>query len=350
VHVLLTSDHLPPHRSGHALAVAWWIAALTDAGVRLTVVGDAPPPPGQPASVRWIRPPRLPGLPFGHPLASVRGLGNALASLQGDPAAVIHAHGYGPLPQQVWRALPEVPLVLSVHQFPAGSGAPGIPGLQHLMRRMLARAVARAARISVPSRHSAALLQAGWGREAEVVPSGVEARFEAPVVGREATSEPLRFLFIGRRTRDKNFPQFVRLAQAHPEHRWTAIGHGPIDPSPAVAARASGDASAVIAALADADALLTPGLHETQGLAVLEALHRGVAVAAPSGTAQAEMVADGINGALYPPDHDRAALAALVRAARLTRSGRVTLPAGYQRSEIAAAMLQLLTDASRARR
>lgn len=344
--VTITSDHFVPHRSGHAVAVGWWLRALANLELRLTVIGDAPAPEPLPNGIdAWLSTPRLPGFTYGHPVAALRPFGNTLAQLRENPPDLLHAHGYGPLVRQVCAAFPGVPLVLTLHSLPVGSGAPRVPGLQALMRRWLADAVARARLVTVPSAVAAQRLRRGWGCGVRVVPSGVDACFTAGGPTRVMAEGEHRYLYVGRWSQEKNFDQFQRLARANPHHHWTAMGHGPQRPRTPVRALAYRDSAGVMTALAAADALLAPGLHETQGLVVLEALHRRVAVAAPYGSAQAEMICDGQNGACYPAADDAAAAAALRRAAALTRAGGVRVPPAYAGAALAQAMVAVYREA-----
>jgi len=343
VRVVLATDHFPPHRSGHAVAVAWWARALATAGHAVTVVSDAPPAAG--AAYRALRVPTLPGLAIGHPLAALRPMATALAPLRDDPPDVLHLHGYGPLCRQVQAALPGTRAVLSLHQFPDGAGAPRLPGLERLLGALLEAALARSAQVTVPSEAARRKLRAGWRRDATVVPTGVAAAFLGAPARPPRPAGPPRFLYVGRRSRDKNFGQFVRLARAHPEADWVVLGDGPIDPGSQVRCVPRAAPVEVVAQLQLADALLAPSLHETQGLAVLEALTVGTAAAVPRGTAQAELLREGASGAGYAPGDDADAWRALRAAADLTRAGRVRPPARLDEARLVAAMVEAYAPA-----
>jgi glycosyltransferase involved in cell wall biosynthesis len=347
VRIVVASDHLPPHRSGHAVAAAWWIRALADAGHHVTVVADAPPLPG--LDVDWRRLPVLPGFVPGHPLAALRPIGQALADLVDLRPDVLHLHGYGPACRHVVRALPDVPVVVTVHALPEGSGAPLAAVSTPVLRRLLRGLVRTASGVTVPSRVARARLVDAVGATPEdrtfVVPVGVDPVFAASPRPRGRTPDRPTFVYVGRRSRAKGFELFERLARRHPDADWHAVGDGPASPDAPFRVTPQADPATVAAALGDADALLAPGLHETQGLVVLEALHCGTAVAAPQGSAQAEALTDGVHGALYDPSDDGAAWTALRRAAERTRAGDVGPPAGFETDALVDRMVGALLTA-----
>lgn len=353
--IVVASDHLPPHRSGHAVAAAWWTRALAEAGHELVVVADAPDM--RLAGVRWRRLPVLPGFADGHPLAAFRPLGRALDDLASDPPDVAHLHGYGPACRSVTAALPDVPVLLTLHQFPDGSGTPVAPIVVPIMRRLLRSTAARAAHLTVPSERARERLIRELGpdvaRRTSVVPVGVDPAFRTAAPGRGAAhgdaSRPT-IVFVGRRTPDKGFDRFERLARHHPEADWHAVGSGPRRPDAPYRITEQLDAAGVADALREADALLAPGPYETQGIAVLEALVCGTAVVVPRGSAQAEPVIDGVHGASYDADatadaSDADAWRAIERAVDITRSGSVAMPIGYDRAGLTGRMEAALREA-----
>ncbi len=345
--IVVASDHLPPHRSGHAVAAAWWIRALADAGHELTVVADAPPLPGLDVDGRRL--PVLPGFVPGHPLAALRPIGRTLADLADLRPDVVHLHGYGPACRHVVRALPGVPVVVTVHALPEGSGAPLAALTTPVLRHLLRATVRAASGVTVPSQVARERLRDAIGPTPEartfVVPVGVDPVF-VPNGGRsERASDRPTFVYVGRRSASKGFELFERLARRHPDADWHAVGDGPAGPEAPYRVTPQADAATVATALRSADALLAPGLHETQGLVVLEALHCGTAVAAPRGSAQAEAVVDGVHGALFDPGDDDATWTALRRAADRTRSGDVAPPAGFERDALVDRMVVALLTA-----
>ena len=353
--ILVASDHLPPHRSGHAVAAAWWVRRLADAGHRLTVVADAPPLPD--VEVDWRRLPVLPGLPVGHPLAAFRPSPTRLRDVAEVRPDVIHLHGYGPACRRVLDAVPGVPVVVTLHAFPDGAGAPAAPLVVPVMRRMLRAVLRRAAVATVPSaaaRRRLDVVAAGAGAPAvEIVPAGVDAAFRASrrrVDVLQRRDAPATFLYVGRRSQEKGFPRFERLARAHPEVDWHAIGSGPVAGDAPFRTSPQAEPARVAQAMREADALLVPGRFETQGIVTLEALHVGTAVAAPAGSAQAEPVVDGVNGSLYADADagsagDDAAWRALWTAAERTRSGTVAPGPGFAEADLVDRMQAVLERA-----
>jgi glycosyltransferase involved in cell wall biosynthesis len=338
----MATDHFPPHRSGHATAVAWWADALVEAGHRVTVLADTPPQPNAP--YRVIPTARFPMLPYGHPAAALLPNESVLAALRATPPDIIHLHGYGPIPRQVLRAFHGTPSVLSIHAFPDGAGAPRIPGAQPLLRSLLSTLLRRVDAVTAPSRHAVARLKADWHTAAQTVPTGVAVAVSAAGPRPPAATTRHRFLFLGRLSVEKNFPQFARLAAQHPGAEWRAAGTGPLSGSGPVRFLGQLNHNEVIAELLQADALLSPSLVETQGLAVLEALTLGTAVAVPAGSAQAEMVRD--DTWHYQPRHDDDALRALLAAAAATRTGAVSPPERLLRPALVDALLNVFQEAS----
>ena len=382
MHVLLATDHYPPHTNGHAVAVAWWAQALVEAGLRVTVVA-AGRGPAKPlldhASYRelWL-PTRGIGRE-GHPLSALAARASRLRELEGDAPDLLHLHGYGPLCALVERRFPHVTKVATIHQFPEGSGAPDWPPVRAVMRWQLRRVFSRAALASAPSACAAARLSELTGdRDVRVIPTGVDPVFESagPVertAPAEATapaeratpakrtgpveratpaeagarSRPLQVLYVGRRSPDKRFGTVVELARRHPEARWSALGSGRLSeagwPESLRVLPQAGPAG-VAAAMREADVLIAPSVNETQGLAALEALFVGTPVAAPRGSAQAELIQEGVNGALYRPDSLEEAWQALQLAAALPRTGSRESVAPWRREALVRRMLETYAE------
>jgi len=295
------------------------------------------------ARYRWLRFPVLPGFAAGHPVAALRPGGRALRALVDAPPDLLHLHGYGPLCRQVARALPQVPTVVTVHQFPDGSGAPNLPGVRAALAAALERLLDRCTAVVVPSEAARRRLPPHHRARARVVPTGVAPALVASGGPPQPRGPgPLRVLVVGRRTLEKGFDQVLRLARRHPEARWTAVGGGPVRAEPPLRAIDHVAPPEVGAYYRDADVLFAPSLLETQGLVALEALTLGVPVAAPFGSAQAECVLDGVNGALYAPGDDEAAWRAIEAAGRLGGGGppdrAVAAPPGFEEAALVRAM------------
>jgi glycosyltransferase involved in cell wall biosynthesis len=351
--VWLVTDHYPPQPNGHAVAVAWWARALARHGLEVTVIADAwrgvDRPVWEHDNYREVRLPTLPLLPSGHPLAGLRGVPPlAAASLAAAPD-LLHAHGYGPTCAQLARALSGVPLVVSVHSFPDGSGATGVPPVRTVMRWLLARMVRRADLAVAPSRSAARRVgELAPGVELRVIPTGVEAAFEPPAGERSAPVEgsALRVLYVGRVSRDKGFEDVRSLARRRPEAEWRAVGAaGEVDAA-GLTMLGHLPPVEVARAMRRADVVLAPSLHETQGLAVYESIAVGTPVAAPRGSAQAEVVREGENGALYDAGDLDDAWRAIVAASSLPRSRVAASAAAWRERDLVEAMQDAYAAAS----
>jgi glycosyltransferase involved in cell wall biosynthesis len=203
---------------------------------------------------------------------------------------------------------------------------------------MLRSALLRAAVVTVPSQAARRILRERYSCDGLVVPVGVAPEFAKRPKRPAQSDATLRIAYVGRRSRDKGFDTFVRLAEAHPEADWIALGDGPIDPGRRVITLSQRSPAEVLDELLRCHALLAPGLRETQGLAVLEALHAGTAVAIPRGSAQAELVREGVDGASYQPGDDAGAWRALLHAADITRADQVSPASGLEESRLVARM------------
>lgn len=263
---------------------------------------------------------------------------------------LIHLHGHGLLAGAVLRRFPGVPLLAHVHQFAEGSGAPPLLGLQGLLRARQRSVLARAWKVVAPSVHAAGKVQALVpAAEVRVVPTGLdpEVAEQAAALRRRDRDRPVQrpptVLFVGRRTRDKGYPTFTRLAATHPEARWVAMGRGR-GAGRGVELLPHGSHAEVARQMAAADVLLSPSLLETQGLAALEALSLGTPVAAPEGTAQAELLQHGVSGRLYAPQDLDEAWAAVIAAAALPNDA-VRPPPGFDEAVLRRSMRALYQEA-----
>jgi glycosyltransferase involved in cell wall biosynthesis len=355
--VWLVTDHYPPQRNGHAVAVAWWARALAQRGVDVTVIADAWPGAEGQRPVwrhRHYREERLRVLPFfppGHPLAGLLPSGRRVAGLPDAPPDVLHLHGYGPSCEQAAAALPDVGRVISVHALPEGSGASPWPSVQSVMRRRLARIVGACDVVVAPSEAAAARVREVAGcDDVRVIPTGVDEAFVAAARGGDGPPDPARprVLYVGRLSRDKGFGLVTALAEMHPEASWLAIGEGSAATT-GVTTLGHRPLLDVALAVCDADVLLAPAVTETQGLAAHEAIVVGTPVAAPRGSAQAGIVVDGVNGAHYDPSDLDDAWRAVVRAAGVSRDGVLSTAADWRPDRLVETMLAVYDEAGTAR-
>lgn len=272
-----------------------------------------------------------------------------------DAPDLIHLHGHGLLAGAVLRRFPGVPLLAHVHQFAEGSGAPAVLGLHTLLRARQRSVLTKAALVVAPSTQAAGKVRSlVHGADVRVVPTGLdpEVARQAAALRRDDRSlpahQPTKVLFVGRRTWDKGYPTFAKLAAAHPEAQWVAMGKGG-GTTRGVTTLAHGSHAEVARQMAAADVLLNPSQLETQGLAALEALSLGTPVVAPEDSAQAELLRRGVSGHLYDPHDLDHAWAAVTAAAALPREG-VHAPAGFDEPHLQRSMHTLYQEALVARR
>jgi glycosyltransferase involved in cell wall biosynthesis len=133
-----------------------------------------------------------------------------------------------------------------------------------------------------------------------------------PELGRVPVRANDLFVYVGRFTPEKNPVAFATAAH-QAGVRAILLGDGPERgnirrANPEADIHDWSDDRAVAALLARARTLVFPSLwSETSGLAVLEALSKGVPVICSRGTGAADWIEDGVNGFLIPPG-DTAAL------------------------------------------
>jgi glycosyltransferase involved in cell wall biosynthesis len=147
-----------------------------------------------------------------------------------------------------------------------------------------------------------------------VVPNPVDVPRRQPVAIRDNTE----FLFVGRFTTEKRCVLFARAAlQAGVPA--TFLGEGPEEQTiravnPGARILPWGLTEKVQQVLATARALVFPSVwYETSGLAVAEALARGVPALVSSATGARDLIRDGVNGLLCEPGSLEALVASLQR-------------------------------------
>ncbi len=203
------------------------------------------------------------------------------------------------------------------------------PSQEWLTRRLAPKVSAWVA----PSRHMAdrlAVLLARPARRITVIPPGVTP---PEVVERTGASPGPTLGIVGRLSPEKGVDIGIRALEALPGWRLVVVGDG--DERGALealaAARGVGDRvrfegwSATPWALNPGfDVLAVPSRAEAFGLVIVEAMFAGVPVVASAVGGIPEVIEDGVNGILVPPDDPAALAAAVLGLGEEGRAGRIT--------------------------
>lgn len=274
--ILLVTDSYPPAADGHAVAVRWWEQQLAHAGHEVLLSTPARP------------------------------------RLWGPKPDVLFVHGYGVRAALPIALLPQVPIVSFVHRH-TYKDIPQllarfpwlVPTASCYVYNRQQRFLQYSQHIIVPSQFAADLTALMAPHlPITVLPTGVDEAFLHAAGSATPPATPT-VLYLGRRTAEKEFTQFISAANTEPAWKWHALGSaGPNDAQAqeaGITLAPNTNRAGVIRALQKASVLLFPSRIETQGLVATEALTIGVPVVAPEGSAQAEQITPGINGALYDP-------------------------------------------------
>lgn len=331
--VALLSDWYLPRRGGIELHLADLAARLAAAGHAVDLLtslpADGPDDDAPPPGVRVVRlgVPRLPGAGIACTPAVARAVDAAVAAGGYD---VVHSHASVVAPV-AWAAVRaarrrDVPCVLTVHSMlragahllgladRAGGWARGavlVTGVSTVVRDALHAAIPRA-RVGVLANGT----DVAWWRCAASAPD--DAR---PADGLRLVSA----MRLARKKRALAIPPLLAAARAAAraagagDVRWVVAGDGPERARLARAAAPAGDALVLAgwqprAALRhlyrDAHAFVLPTVHESFGIAALEARAAGLPVVAHAGTGVADFVRDGVDGVLCADDAAMAAAGA----------------------------------------
>lgn len=360
--VVQVSPYYPPHLGGVEVVVARLSQAQVELGHDVQVITTTCGAAGAPRRERHggvlVR--RARGFELAHtPVAP----GLLPALLRAPRGAVVHLHvAHAGLPELVrWTcALRGRSYVVHFHLDVDPSGPMGrlLPAYK---RRVLGPVLRAAAAVLVLSRQQASFVEGQHGvqaRRVHVVPNGVGAEYlevgrrrgliqagqdrsarTGPPEDRSARDrEPLRLLYVGRLSKQKNLPRLMQAMARLPRGlvELTVVGDGE-DRGLVQDAVTNGDLSSVrligarqgpalLDTLAGADAFVLPSDKEGMPLAVLEAMAAGLPVIATDVPGTRELVGDA--GVLVPPDagHLAQAIADLAgdpeRRLRLSRAGR----------------------------
>ncbi|HVW90824.1 MAG TPA: glycosyltransferase, partial [Gaiellaceae bacterium] len=203
------------------------------------------------------------------------------------------------------------------------------------LKRLRTWSLRRAGRIVVPSEYLAAMARE-WGLDRTRVEVLVNPA-PPPATVEPAALEPDTFVFVGRLTEQKALPILLAAIDRVPGARLVIVGDGPeraaleTRASPAVRFAGALPREAVLAHLAGARAAVLSSAWENLPHAAVEALAVGTPVVSTAVGGVPEVVHDGENGLLVPPN-DVEALAAALRSVLEDDGLRARLAAAAQPS------------------
>lgn len=223
---------------------------------------------------------------------------------------ILHAHFAVPTGALAWAlsVTTGVPYILTAH---LGDVPGGVPAqTDHLFRWIKPVTVPiwrRAAAITAVSRFVADLARKAYPVEAEVIPNGL-AFSPRPL---SVLSSPLRLLFVGRISVQKNLLLALQALARLRDQEWTleVVGDGPLRPEAEAFVRAQSlesrvrflgwlDGEALALRRQGAAILVLPSLSEGLPMAAVEALVDGLAIVGTDIPGLADVVEPGGNGLL----------------------------------------------------
>lgn len=263
--------------------------------------------------------------------------------------ALLHIHGFkAALPGLPAARLAQVPVLITVHNYPAHRASLYLPAAGRLLGALEAHYIA------VSQSLAGELVARGIPREQiSVIHNGIDpALFETAAAERFSRCRSERVLFVGTAARfapQKGLSYFVKaaavLAPLFPQMRFLMIGDGPGRPALEKLARQlglkgrlsfCGHCADLPRRLAGIDIFVLPSLTEGFSLIVLEAAAAGCAVVASRVGGIPELITGGVHGLLVPPADVIAlarAIASLARdpgqARRLARACRERVKAQF---------------------
>jgi glycosyltransferase involved in cell wall biosynthesis len=267
-------------------------------------------------------------LPGSFPTPADRDLAETARALREvAPPAVLIVDGlaYGAMPRSLIDTLPGPILALVHHPLCLEAGLAEARRAE--LRASETAALARAAHVVATSPTTAATLAADFGvppARITVAPPGTDP---APRATGSGAGAPLQLLAIGSVVARKAYPTLVRALAPLRQRRWrlTIVGPTDLEPGALPALRAAiretglndrivlaGPASAgdLDRHYAAADILVSASLYEGYGMALAEALARGLPIVTTTGGAAAETVPDA--AAIKVAPGDEAALTAAI--------------------------------------
>lgn len=276
---------------------------------------------------------------FPHPTPAARAdADRRLAAIEAGTPVVVDGLALGAMPDEIERAAGHHAIVALVHHplaLETGLSADAAARLAHSE----ANALAFARRIVVTSRATAAQLQRDGIEPAriEVVEPGTTS---APLAA--GSPSGLRLIAVATLIPRKGHALLLQSLAELRNHGWTLVCVGSLGRDPATTTRVRAeldalgladrvtltgelDADALDAAYLGADAFVLPTLHEGYGMAVAEAIARGLPVISTDTGAIRELVG---NGGLIVAPGDRTAFSSALRAFMTDTALREDLRAG----------------------
>lgn len=325
--IAIVTETYPPEINGVAMTVGRLVEGMRARGHRVQLVRPRQPNEGEVEDsllVAGLPLLNYPGLRFGLPAG--RRLGRHWQRQRPD---LVHVVTEGPLGWSAVRAARRlgIPVTSGFHtNFDSYSAHYGAGWLRPLLAAYL-RSLHRQTQVTMVPTEALAAELAGEGLSGiRVVGRGVDtALFDPARRSAElrrswgADDGTLVCLYVGRLAPEKNLAlierAFAGIRAVRPDARMLWVGDGPArkqleaaHPDHHFAGARRGDDLA--AHYASADLFIFPSLTETYGNVVAEALASGLPVLAYRCAAAAELVADGLSGALVTPGDDAAFISA----------------------------------------
>lgn len=207
------------------------------------------------------------------------------------------------------------PYVVSLRGGDVPGAEPNLAAMHRLLAPLRRRVLRSACAVVANSEGLRALSARADPVPVRVIPNGVDSTFFRPPASRPPTSDPFRWLFVGRFQPQKNLAwmlrQFATLrAGAPPPFTLDLIGDGPQRAELQQLAADLGLADIVrwhgwkerpklLAIYQEADALVNPSLYEGMPNVVLEAMACGLPVLASRVAGNDAVVQDGVTGRLF---------------------------------------------------
>lgn len=268
----------------------------------------------------------------------VAALGHSLILSRQWRPEVIHAHFAVPAGATAWALarLLGVPYVLTAHLGDVPGGVPEKTGRWFRWLYPLTRPLwHQAAAVTAVSRYTQTLAETHYpGVPVKVIPNGVDlTALRPPSV---AVHSPPRIVFAGRFTLQKNPLMIVRVMARLKDIPWRCVlvGDGPLKPDVEALIQREGlsdrfllpgwvTPEEVLSALGQSDILFMPSQSEGLPVVGVQALAKGLAVVASAVGGFVDLVVEGENGCLFPPEAETQAVMCLRRL--LTEPDRLRL-------------------------